>query len=402
MTTRHQDGHIYEKHGAFHLRYYVTEMRDGKLTRVQRSRKLCDKDSRDHRYPTSKAVRGIADAILLEVNKDAPPTGDDVRIATFWTSQYLPYCESGYKGRGMRPSSVRGFRQVWRQHLEPHFGDTALKAYTSTMARQFLSSLKTKQCRNTLRHIRGLASAMFAEAVERGLCAANPWAGVKIPKDCKDSKPKGWYTQKQVVAMVAALREYPDMQAVIAIVCWLGLRPGECNALRWEDITNGIVHVQRSVVRGIVGVPKTEESVRHIPMVAQVKQRLAVWWDKSGRPKEGWVFPSEGVLTAERCAPEMQHLVGGPAPLDLHNSLSRFVIPTLKKKGIVWRGLYSGRRGAITMVIENTNGNYAVAQALAGHKRMTTTLDVYKQAITAEGFAAGMREYEQKMLKAAK
>jgi integrase len=399
MTTRHQKGNICERHGAFHVRYYVTEMRDGKLTRVLRSQKLCDKDSADNRYPTSKAVKLIRDGIMAKVNAEVVPTGDDIRIADFWTNHYLPYCETGYKGHGMRPSSVRGFRQLWRQHLEPHFGEVMLRAYTGTMARRFLASLKTKQARNTLRHIRGLASAMFSEAVEKELIAANPWAGVKIPKDCKESKPTGWYTREQVEDMISALVSHPDMQSVIALTCWLGLRPGECNALRWEDISDGIVHVQRNVVRGIVGKPKTAESIRDIPMVARVKKPLAVWWAKAGRPKEGWVFPSGGVLTEDRCAEEMKHLAGGPAPLDLHNALNRIVIPVLRKKRLPWGGLYNGRRGAITMVIESTNSNYAVAQALAGHKSMTTTLNVYKKAVTPAGLAAGMKQYER-MLKA--
>jgi len=51
------------------------------------------------------------------------------------------------------------------------------------------------------------------------------------------------------------------------------------------------------------------------------------------------------------------------------------------------------------MVIENTNSNYAVAQALAGHKSMTTTLTVYKKAVTPEGFAKGMKQYERRLLK---
>ena len=374
-------------------------MRKGKLTRVLRSQKLCDKDSNEHRYPTSKAVKLIADRIMSKVNNEVQPTGDDMKIADFWTQHYLPYCESGYKGHGMRPSSVRGFHQVWRQHLEPHFGDLTLRAYKGEMARRFLSSLKTKQCKNTLRHIRGLASAMFSEAVERGLVSANPWAGVKIPKDCKDSKPKGWYTREQIENMISALADHPDMQAVIAIVCWLGLRPGEANALRWEDVADGFVHVRRNIVRGVVGLPKTAESVRDIPMVKQVKQPLAIWWAKSGRPKEGWVFPSDGVLNDERCAPEMKHLVGGPAPLDLHNALSRIVLPKLRAKKIEWRGLYSGRRAAITMLIEATDGNYHVAQAMAGHKLMSTTVDIYKGRITPKGFAEGMKQYERKMLK---
>lgn len=46
-------------------------------------------------------------------------------------------------------------------------------------------------------------------------------------------------------------------------------------------------------------------------------------------------------------------------------------------------------------MVEATGGNYAVAQALLGHKSMTTTLNVYKKAITQGGFHAGMKLLEK-------
>ena len=56
-------------------------------------------------------------------------------------------------------------------------------------------------------------------------------------------------------------------------------------------------------------------------------------------------------------------------------------------------GLYTGRRGACTAVVEATGGNYVVAQALLGHNSMTTTLNVDKQRITPKAFKDGMKVY---------
>jgi len=74
---------------------------------------------------------------------------------------------------------------------------------------------------------------------------------------------------------------------------------------------------------------------------------------------------------------------------------------TPKASKVMWKGLYSGRRGAVTAIIEATNGNYAVAQAVARHKHMTTTLKVYKKQITKQGLLAGMQQF-QKSLNGAK
>ena len=134
-----------------------------------------------------------------------------------------------------------------------------------------------------------------------------------------------------------------------------------------------------------------------VPLIAQVRIPLEVWRQKCGNLTEGWLFPSNGTLPIERIiGPEMRHLAGGPSPLDLHNVISRVIVPTLKAKGLQWKPLKAGRTGACTSVIEKSGGNYALAQALLRHKSMKTTLDVYKKQITPEAFKNGMRLLEGK------
>jgi hypothetical protein len=45
---RYQRGHVYEAFGAFHVRYYQTELAAGQPKRVQRSQRLCAKDHKHH------------------------------------------------------------------------------------------------------------------------------------------------------------------------------------------------------------------------------------------------------------------------------------------------------------------------------------------------------------------
>jgi hypothetical protein len=93
---------------------------------------------------------------------------------------------------------------------------------------------------------------------------------------------------------------------------------------------------------------------------------------------------------------------------DLHNLVGRVIKPHVRgvnectccgktpaASDVEWKGLYAGRRGACTAVIEATGGNYAVAQALLRHKRMTTTLNLYKKQITADAFEAGMKQFQK-------
>ena len=287
----------------------------------------------------------------------------------------------------MRASTVRGFKQVWKQHLKKHFGTTTIQNYTSDLARRFLSSIKTKQGKNTLRHIRALASAMFSEAIERNLRNDNPWH-VKLPKDCKETKATEHYTMEEAENLITVLVDHVDAQLVLALSCFLGLGPAEIAGLQWSDVDADWLHIRRNKPsHGEVGPPKTKERAASLPIIDHVRVPLELWRSKCENPHgENWVIA------------------------DLPNMINRVIKPhvigekecdrcekTPQASGVTWKGLYAGRRGAVTAIIEATGGNYAVAQAIARHKSMTTTLNVYKKQITPQGLLAGMEQFQKSL-----
>ena len=96
---------------------------------------------------------------------------------------------------------------------------------------------------------------------------------------------------------------------------------------------------------------------------------------------------------------------------DLHNLLGRVIKPHVqgkkecvrrgcvpKSSGVTWAGLYAGRRGACTMVLESP-GNVAVAQRLLRHKTADTTLKVYNKGISDKGFEGGMQAFSKSLNK---
>ena len=76
-------------------------------------------------------------------------------------------------------------------------------------------------------------------------------------------------------------------------------------------------------------------------------------------------------------------------PIDLHNLAARVIRPALAVKGLVWKGLYAGRRGAGTAIIALTNGNAAIGQALLRHKNMSTTLTFSRSRFLTATFEPG-------------
>ena len=72
---------------------------------------------------------------MRTVNTAVASTTEDMSVVDFWENKYLPYCEREWKGTGMRNSTVRGFKQVWKQHLKTHFGTITLQKYAPQQAR---------------------------------------------------------------------------------------------------------------------------------------------------------------------------------------------------------------------------------------------------------------------------
>ncbi len=386
-------GTIIEASGVFYIRYSLgtTLSASGKPRPVQKTHRLCSRD--DKHYSTKcKAVRLLADTFMLSVNQNHDAEGEDMTVAAFWETRFLPYCEAIVVGGRPRrkPSTMKGYKQIWSQHLKDHFGKRTLREYRAALGSKFLDGLTGSQGRNTLRHISALASSIFSRAVAEQFLRSNPWADVSFP-DSTAPASTPHYTWEEAENVISALVDRLDCQLVMAFACFLGLRPNEISALRWEDVDGDWLHVRRGMVHGKLDIPKTAESVGSIPLLPQVRIPLELWRAKSSG--QGWIFPSEGTLTADRIiAPEMQHLAGGPSPQNLTALCRRIIRPAVENAKLPWKALKAGRTGACTEIIERSNGNAALAQAVLRHKSMTTTLGVYKKAISPQNLLAGMRE----------
>ena len=360
---RYQSGHIYEASGAFFLRYYVSTIVDGKATRVQRSYRLCDKDDKYHSR-TCKAVKQKAADHMDTVNANAAPVNDQT-IAAFWEKTYLPFADEN-----LRASTVHGYKQIWGQHLSVHFGTTALKDYKTHMGSLFLTSLAKKLGRATIQHIRSLASGIFAHAVNVGVIESNPWHDVKVLGKTKEPGETAHYTLQEAEDIISALVEHVDCQLIVAFAFFLGLRPGEIQGLRWEDIDSdpneqGLrwIHIRRAVARNVIGETKTTSSVASLPLIAPVLIPLNLWRAQRGNPVEGWLFPN-----------------AKGKPVDLRSVIGRTIVPTLSAKKIEWKTLYAGRRGAATILTQLT-GDALAAKELLRHKNIAVTTDKYVKAI---------------------
>jgi len=223
-------------------------------------------------------------------------------------------------------------------------------------------------------------SGIFKTAVNRDLLTRNPIREVEILEKQRESADTQWYTLEEAENLISALVSRVDAQLVIALSFFAALRPSEIQGLQWNDFSigtdgTGTISIRRAVVRRVVGTCKTPESVATFSLLPQIIVPLLLWKEQCvrvGLGTQSWLF---------------ENSKGGPA--DLREMVRRVMRPTCEKAGLVWKGLYAGRRGCATAIIGLTN-NYASAQELLRHKNLNTTLQFYKKA-TQSALADGLK-----------
>jgi integrase len=344
---------------------------------VQKSHLLCRKDNK-HFSRTCKAVKNKRDDFMRTINLSQVSEAD-MLVTDFCEQRYLPFVTEN-----MKPSTVSGYKQVWNQHLKAHFAGVTLQGYRTHVGSALLLSLTKTQVRRTLNHIRSLASGVFTHAVNEGRLESNPWHDVKILGKVRAPKPTHAYTPEAAEAISNALIDNPTAQVVFCLAAFLGLRPGEISALKWQDVewnddSVSWIHVRRAAWRAFVGTTKTEESVASVPLIEPVKSMLLSWKKLTAGE---WVFPNRS-----------------NNPMQMEGFQKRVIAPVvakskaLKEKGIKWHGLYAGRRAAATLLVQLT-GNAVAAQFVLRHKNLTTTTAFYVKPVQTAA-VEGMKLVEE-------
>ena len=154
---------------------------------------------------------------------------------------------------------------------------------------------------------------VLTRAVEWGMIDINPAkVGVDNPQRRRTEK-RPFESWQEVEAVAGAVG--PRYGPLVIFAAATGMRPGEWLALEWRDIDRKqrVAYVRRSYRNGRIKYPKTEASMRAVPL----QERALAALDALPPRREGLVFPSSG---------------GGY--FDLHNFRNRYWRPALVVAGI--------------------------------------------------------------------
>jgi integrase len=351
--TRPQKGYLYKAGGAGHVRYRDNVWQeDGTTKRVQISKRIASLSE----CPSRGDARMLAEEIMHAVNTDSTSPSSTMPLVRFGADVYLPYAE-----QQKRPSTFKGYRDIWHNHISPKVGDVWVRDFRTWDGERLLQRIAAESdlSRASLKHVKSVLSAIFKHAKRCGaINGVNPIQDVSIP-NARESEETHAYSLEEIQRMLALL---PDPAAtVVAAAAFTGLRNGELRGLKWEDYSDAEIRVRRSVWNRHISDPKTRSSKAPVPVISPLPKFLERYRLLVGNPQSGWMFSSRG------------------KPLHLDNLARRVIRPIFEKTGLSWYGWHAFRRGLATNLYDLGVPDKTI-QAILRHANLPTTMNYVKRA----------------------
>ncbi len=212
-------------------------------------------------------------------------------------------------------------------------------------------------------------SKIFTTAVDWEYVPANPASGVKLPPRPL-RQPLRFLTVEEVTRLLEALEE-PGRTLVLTAVL-TGMRVGELLALRWRnvDFEHKVIRVREAVYEGHNSTPKTQGGIRDVPVGPALDRALRQHSARSQTSDDSLVFPSRNGTYLR--------------PGNLHK---RHLLPACAKAKLPRFSWHDFRRTHATL-LSDMGEPLKTAQAQLGHASLSTTAELYAQAVPASQRAA--------------
>ena len=205
--------------------------------------------------------------------------------------EWLDLCLEVYMKNSLKQSTYVSYEGYIRNHLKPSLGNVQLRDLTPRLLQQFYNyKAEAGLAPKTIVNINLFLHKALVFAVGEGYIAVNPTEMINLPHG---SKPQIEILNRDEQTRLIQCSYHHRYGVFVRLVLFTGLRLGELLGLRWEDIDMqyGVLHVRRTLNRLnkvqraaneasteiVIQSPKSENSVRSIPLIPAVLQDLQSW-----------------------------------------------------------------------------------------------------------------------------
>lgn len=278
-------------------------------------------------------------------------------------------------------STYRQYRWLIDQHLIPHIGKKriedlrrpdvqkliALKASQAVRSRSKdgANALDKKLSRSTLRLIRAVLHAAYADAIRDGLASINPASHVELPREVKRAPVSLKEGEARKLLDAASKSDMPEFWLFLFMT---GTRLAEASGLRWQDVdlSNGTARIEGQVLRiggELKYIPGTKTNqIRDLPLSPVLVERLRALRSKT--LVEG-VHDSDGIVFLN---PYGRRLDPKYVRDRLRELCLEAKVPVISP--------HKARHTAATLALGATGDLHAV-QKMLGHAQISLTANLY-------------------------
>jgi integrase len=392
MRNRKQNGTIVRIGERWYVRYWERRSVGGIIERKRVSYSIGEVTTRGKRPPAD--IKTEAERHMATVNSGTVPADRIVTIGDFVEQVYLPWI-----AEHKRPSTAKGYRDIWEDHLKPLSKQVWLKDTRTYHVQGWLNQIGAgKLSRNTLKHIKSVISAIFTLAKQQDYFhGENPSRDSAINPKASEPQETYAYTLEEIQTIVSLLPE--PASTAFAVAAFMGLRHGEIQGLLWENYRDGELYVSRSIWNGRVSDPKTRKGRAPVPVIRQLADRLEMHRLRSGNPQAGPIFANST-----------------KKPLSLGSVVNRVILPALNKCEACrkaeslhkedhpykrdtripeWHGWHAARRG-LGSNLYRLGVPDIVIQRILRHSNVSTTATYYIKT-AADDIRKAMKMFENQI-----
>ena len=338
-----------------------------------------------------KAAERAADAWEQEIRKEyqeekkaaacglaynLPPEKRRDDFVSFVNEIWLPL---HVRGGNCKPTTIAYYKNIAKV-ITDYFKGCILQEISPIQIQKYLVYLqtdyKTPQGKplapKSVRHHYGTLTNIFGYADKQELIAKNPMTRVDAPKKVK--KAVDALTPEQATRFFETLPGCDlDFRCMLHLFITTGIRRGECMGIKWRDVDfkNGTVTIARCVTYTpecgvIVSTPKTENSVRTIPLMPSTVKLLQEW------KKQTHAAQPNTILKDAFLFPKGKDVFQPRDP----NSITRRVKRFMKAHDFPDLSPHDLRHSCATLLLAE-GADIKSVQEILGHADASTTLDYY-------------------------
>ena len=193
--------------------------------------------------------------------------------------QWLPLWLRSYKLGTIKGTSYHQL-EILCQHIPENLKEAELSDILPMDLQVFFNEFARASSKSYMDKMRVLIHSLFCDALDNGLCSRDPSKRLRIPH--VSEHPRESFTMEEVSRIIGFAWGYPNVKIGTAVLTLLltGLRRGDLLGLKWSDLTDDTLTINRAVFvehnRPCVQehLAKTAGSLRTIPLLPELSYRL--------------------------------------------------------------------------------------------------------------------------------